>query len=1033
MNLRNCIRSVVSGLLLVLGTVYAGAQETELQMVPEQLVPDAVEVRDVELSRFGSFVAIYDLTEGNAIRLFDSSLNQLWRRRLPYYWAGSLDAGSVLQFAPDESFVLFPGGRTENDICVCDPLTGTQIDILQAHEEEPGVLALSRDGRLLFSASRNELMLWQHGPDGFDMKHAVREYGPYVHSAEFLPDGRLLVSTTEQMVRTITVYDVSELEFTHVFRHHIRDNNISHDIDQFAVAPDGQFAAGYRDRILVFDSRGPEVVLTDEITDIDVGNVQSLTWSPDGRYIVSGHFRFVKWWSYRGSEWVDVRTSETQQPVPNDLEISEDAASMYVGSRADENALSRFSLTGVEPSDLGAIAGTVGGLSEAQRRVLSPDLASSIMNSVGRAAVAPRDMFETAAEYDQRLVDASLGMREAILSAVEERYEVVRTTGEGGLSDVSIPLQSQGSYDIDRIRYSVRFMDTDAWLTIEREAARDLFRGWSGARIVATRYMRDDQPAYADFRLLHPDEVSVYPLVLDVNPFTGERINPARSLLPSAPVGPDVSVQDLEIDGIFPALYAQYADHPLGRFTIVNNGTGIISDLRAGFSIGGLTEQGRTIDLPSSLAAGRTVTAELVAPVSSDILKNSDGGTAAFTLSVSYRRGETYSTDITRQIRVLNRNAIQWTDDRRLGAFMTVSNPVVLGWGAETAGSVTENLSPVLTRNFLYALTIYESLATAGLQYVIDPNSAYASLSADSAAVDFLRFPAETLDHGAGDCDDLSVLYATLLESVGVSTAFITTPGHIFVAFDTGSSEDEARALFAERENLIYREGRAWMPIETTVLAEGFTRAWQTGALQWRQAVERNVAGFFTAQEAWERHAPVTPGISVITPSPHLEATGISAARQLDAFRDIELTPKLQRLDGESESAAVRNQRGVLYATYGLLQEAASEFENALTGDEYVPALINQANVLSVMGRHADAREYLERARSVAPENPRVLLGLAFSHWENGNRDEARDTYAEASRASPSLARRFPLFSDSDSTARAGHVESVFTQDWVSD
>ena len=32
----------------------------------------------------------------------------------------------------------------------------------------------------------------------------------------------------------------------------------------------------------------------------------------------------------------------------------------------------------------------------------------------------------------------------------------------------------------------------------------------------------------------------------------------------------------------------------------------------------------------------------------------------------------------------------------------------------------------------------------------------------------------QTLEYRAGDCDDLSILYSALLESVGVETAFIT-------------------------------------------------------------------------------------------------------------------------------------------------------------------------------------------------------------------------------------------------------------------
>jgi transglutaminase-like putative cysteine protease len=33
----------------------------------------------------------------------------------------------------------------------------------------------------------------------------------------------------------------------------------------------------------------------------------------------------------------------------------------------------------------------------------------------------------------------------------------------------------------------------------------------------------------------------------------------------------------------------------------------------------------------------------------------------------------------------------------------------------------------------------------------------------------------------AGDCDDLSILYCSLLEAIGIRTAFVTIPGHIFM------------------------------------------------------------------------------------------------------------------------------------------------------------------------------------------------------------------------------------------------------------
>ncbi|MFW6293995.1 MAG: hypothetical protein ACOC7V_16970, partial [Spirochaetota bacterium] len=71
-----------------------------------------------------------------------------------------------------------------------------------------------------------------------------------------------------------------------------------------------------------------------------------------------------------------------------------------------------------------------------------------------------------------------------------------------------------------------------------------------------------------------------------------------------------------------------------------------------------------------------------------------------------------------------------------------------------------------------------------------------ATASEDRGAVDFLQFPRQTLTYSSGDCDDLTALYIALLESVGVDTAFITVPGHIYAAFAVETSPEEARREF---------------------------------------------------------------------------------------------------------------------------------------------------------------------------------------------------------------------------------------------
>ncbi|MFW6289303.1 MAG: tetratricopeptide repeat protein, partial [Spirochaetota bacterium] len=462
--------------------------------------------------------------------------------------------------------------------------------------------------------------------------------------------------------------------------------------------------------------------------------------------------------------------------------------------------------------------------------------------------------------------------------------------------------------------------------------------------------------------------------------------------------------------------------------------------------IAGLTDADVPVATPRSLARGQRLAVELLAPIAASVLEAGEGSTAQMRVSFSYRRGsERREEVVSRQIRVLNRNAIQWSDDLRIGAFMSVSQSDLLSWAGRVAGALELAPTAALSRNLLYAIQLFEALGQAGIRYVIDPNSAYESLSEDRHAIDYLRFPNETLAFGAGDCDDLSVLYATLLESVGVATAFITTPGHILIAFDTGVAPHDSDRIFDSTERLIVRQGTVWMPVETTELARGFTAAWLSGATQWNTAAQAGTAGFFTAREAWAAYPPAGPRTDAPVPEPDLDGTTVAARRELEAYRQIELEPKLRRLVGSAEDAtrpAIENRIGILHATYGLFDEALNHFRSAAAGG-YVPALVNEANVLSLRGLHSQAQSVLERARKIEPANARVLLGLAAVYRDAGDESAARIVFEQAGELDSSLTLRFPLFDPpadpaanrsvdpAESSGRAGVEGSLLFADWV--
>ncbi len=51
----------------------------------------------------------------------------------------------------------------------------------------------------------------------------------------------------------------------------------------------------------------------------------------------------------------------------------------------------------------------------------------------------------------------------------------------------------------------------------------------------------------------------------------------------------------------------------------------------------------------------------------------------------------------------------------------------------------------------------------------------------DPSHIEYIKTAKESLVNGGGDCDDASVLLATLLEAVGIDARFVFVPGHVYV------------------------------------------------------------------------------------------------------------------------------------------------------------------------------------------------------------------------------------------------------------
>ncbi len=321
-----------------------------------------------------------------------------------------------------------------------------------------------------------------------------------------------------------------------------------------------------------------------------------------------------------------------------------------------------------------------------------------------------------------------------------------------------------------------------------------------------------------------------------------------------------LSVELSDMAPVFPVLYSWYNENSFGTVNILNGEDTSITDVDVYFYCEQYMNQKKFCGQIPKIKKGETASVNLTAFFNESTLKLLERINANSIVILEYKKlGQKKKAEIPVSLSVYHRNAMSWEDDRRAAVFVSPNDEEAKSFAMQTASVVRHHLVEGVNENLQYAAALFEALNLYGMNYVVDPTSAYAD-NVGSTSVDFLQFPHQSLNYRGGDCDDLSILFSSVLEALGIESAFITVPGHIYCAFNTGLTEEEARQKFTT-DILIISEDRAWIPVEITMIKDGFNAAVRYGATEWKKAAANNNAAIYPMHSSWESYKTVTaPG-----------------------------------------------------------------------------------------------------------------------------------------------------------------------------
>lgn len=461
-----------------------------------------------------------------------------------------------------------------------------------------------------------------------------------------------------------------------------------------------------------------------------------------------------------------------------------------------------------------------------------------------------------------------------------------------------------------------------------------------------------------------------------------------------------VRVPGAHVDDVYASLYRHY-NRPgarLGALKLENVSERDTVKAWAAFAKGDYLQEQSVDTVTVHVPPGQTVDLPIRA-VFDDAIFHSTKTKLSGTLKVKYEyRRQQYETDAAINYALYGKNYLKWDDPAKAAAFVTDDSVVVSFVDLSLKKAPVTGEAEWLSRYGLSeAVTLYRALQAHGVNYQQDPVTPFTdfadTVSAARYRLDTIQYPGELLRRAtkAGDCDDLSVLYASLLQQAGINAALVSGRGHIFMMFDTGIPAGQRLSLPFPPDLFYWKDKETlWLPVETTLIEKSsFREAWQEGARQMFADTTLKVIAVAAAQK---KYPPVKILMAALRDVPDF-----SAGRQAEVAALQTLKVKyLKVLEQDSLSPGalnaiadaglrkrietrLRNRYGVALAENDDLPRAKEQFQMLADADAWnAVARNNWGNVEFMQGNYSRAESLYTVAQQLNLLIPETYFNLAL-------------------------------------------------------
>jgi len=425
---------------------------------------------------------------------------------------------------------------------------------------------------------------------------------------------------------------------------------------------------------------------------------------------------------------------------------------------------------------------------------------------------------------------------------------------------------------------------------------------------------------------------------------------------------------------VFPLFMRSYKENPLGSITIKNNEGAELRNVHVSFRAGKYTASTLESALIKKINKHSSVEVALYSDFSGEILKLTEDGKIAGEIVMDYELlGKKMQTVQNAVIQVYNRNAFNWLSVAALSAFVSSETPEVLELAKYIAGIERNNFYYGMDRNVQIAAAMHEGLRVAGIKYSGDKLTPYLEYHL-SEELDTIQYPLQTMNYLGGDYDDIGILMASCLESVGVPAAFLITDDDFIVLVGTKTKPGNEENVFASADSVLSDGETVYMGLSMVNFEKGFAKSREVASNTIKELLAgEGYAEFVNIEDEWVNYPPaVFSENGTYFEKPTSAAILEKTEEAIKTYVNTDLAVVLERARQTKDS----NKIGMALVRMGRYADAKAEFTKANT----VKSLNNLASVYMVEKNYTQAAATYQKVLKMDPENKVAAKGL-----ENAN------------------------------------------------